>query len=296
MSTCFCRRTPPRIAAGSYENGELKLNRAQPIRMHVRAAFLWVAVSFAGNAWASTGACMNPSGQTVTGCFAVDGTFSGFITPADNQFSSADVGTNYLYNPTVADQGGSGWTFSSTGNTGGSNANGALIYGSQWYADAPPSGSQVAGLQQFSGSTSEASISQEVSGFTVGSDYAVTFDMAERAYLGKNPSAGDTIEVLLGGQILGTFTPTTMTWAPVTTGEMKATSTTMNLEFLSTSIGVLSTSEVDTLLTDVLIDDPTGVPEPATLALVGGGLLLVAAAARRRKRSGVSSAVDGSAT
>lgn len=258
------------------------MNRAQAVRLRARAAFLCVAVSLAGSAWASTGACLNPSGQTVSGCSAVDGTFSGFITPADNTFSSSGVGTNYLYNPTIADQGGTGWTFSSIGTAGGgTNDNGALIYGSQWYASAPPSGSQVAGLQQFSGSTTGASISQDVSGFTVGQDYAVTFDISERNGTCSScaPEAGDQIEVILGGVVLGTFTPTTDSWTQVTTGMMTATSSTMDLEFYSASLGTLSTSEVDALFTDVEIGDPsplfTGAPEPATMAMVGGGLMLL---------------------
>lgn len=260
------------------------MNRAQAIRLDMRAAFFCVALLFGGSAWASTGACLNPSGGTVSGCSAVDGTFSGFITPANNDFSSADVGTNYLYNPSIADQGGSGWTFSSIGTPGGgSNDNGALIYGSQWYTTAPPAGTQVAGLQQFSGSTAGASISQDISGFTAGDDYAVTFDIDLRS--SGNP--GDAIEVILGGQILGTFTPTTNTWTPVTTGMMAATSTTMNLEFYSASLGTLSSSEVDTLFTDVSIGDlGDPAPEPATLALIGGGLLLMAATLKRRKRPG----------
>ncbi len=263
----------------------------------MRGAFLCLALSFAGSAWASTGACLNPSGQTVSGCSAVDGTFSGFIIPGNNEFSSAATGTNYLYNPSGTD-----WTFSSNGNTGGPNSNGALTYGSEWYYTAPPAGTQVAGLQHFSGSTSGASISQDISGFTVGIDYAVTFDIDERNALcncvtggvAGSPADGDAIEVLLGGQVLGTFTPTTDTWNQVTTGMTVATSTTMNLEFYSASLGTLSTSEVDSLFTDVTIEDPT--PEPATLALVGGGLLLIAAVVRRRRRFGVSDAADASAT
>lgn len=251
------------------------MNRAPVVQLHFSVALAGVFLSLASVGWASSSSCSDPSGSS--GCSSVDSTFSAII-PANSTFESADVGTNYLYNPTIADQGGSGWTFDSNGNTGGADANGALIYGSTWYADAPPSGSQVAGLQQFSGSTSEASISQDISGFTVGADYDVTFDIAQRAYLGKNAAAGDTIEVLLGGQILGSFTPTTMTWTPVTTSVMQANSGSMTLEFLSTSTGVLSTSEVDTLFTNVSIDDPgpVGAPEPATFVLVGGTLLLLA--------------------
>jgi hypothetical protein len=265
------------------------MNRAPVVQLHFTVALAGAFLGLAGVGWASSTSCSSSSGSS--GCSSVDQAFSGTpaITPVNNDFQSADVGSNYLYNPTLTDQGGSGWTFSSIGTAGGgSNDNGALIYGSEWYADTAPGGSQVAGLQQFSGSTSQASISQEISGFTVGADYDVSLYMTERAYLGKNPSAGDTIEVLLGGQVLGTFTPTTMTWTPVTTSVMQATATTMNLEFLSTSTGVLSTSEVDTLFTDVSIfdpGDPTGVPEPASYLLVGGTLLMLAGLRKLRGSS-----------
>lgn len=246
------------------------------------------ALAFAGIGWASTGACLNPSGTAVSGCSTLDVTFSSFITPANNDFSSAGVGTNYLYNPTVADQGGSGWTFTSVGTPGGgSGDNGALIYGSQWYAGTAPGGSQVAGLQQFSGTTAEASISQEVSGFTVGDSYGVQFYDALRVTPGSNTTEpGDTIEVLLGGQLLGTFTPSTSTWTEVTTGTMIATSGTMDLEFVSASGGTLSSSEVDTLLDDVMIGevgDPT--PEPASLILAAGGLAFLLGWRKLRTRS-----------
>lgn len=263
------------------------MNRSKTIGLYLRTGFICVALSCTGSAWASTGACLNPSGQWASGCSAVDGSFDGFITPVNNTFNDSSVGSNYQYNPT-----GTGWLFNSVGTAGGgSDDNGALIYGSEWYASAPPDGSQVAGLQQYSGSTTGASISQEVSGFNVGASYAVTFDIDERngkcscvtGGQSNTPSAADAIEVILGGVVLGTFTPTTDTWTQVTTGQMVATSSTMDLEFYSASTGVLSTSQVNSLFTDVMIEDPT--PEPATLALVGGGLLLLAGL-RRRNRSG----------
>lgn len=257
------------------------------VKLSLAGAFL----TFASIGWASAGACLNPSGTTVAGCTTVDGNFSSFITPVNNDFSAPDVGSNYLYNPTLADQGGSGWTFDSIGTAGGgTNDNGALIYGSEWYAGTPPGGSQVAGLQQFSGTTAEASISQEITGFAVGQSYGVDFYIALRngkcscvtGGLPNTPNPGDTIEVLLGGQLLGTFTPSTATWTEITTGTMVANSTTMDLEFVSASGGTLSSRELDTLIDDVMVGEET--PEPSTLILAAGGLAFLAGRRRLRTR------------
>ena len=255
------------------------MNKAHMIRSQIRNAFLGALLCVAGTAWGSTGACLNTSGQTVSGCSAVDVAFSSFMIPVNNDFSAPVVNTNYLYNPTLADQGGTGWVFTSSGVAGGgSNDSGALIYGSEWYSTAPPAGTQAAGLQQFAGSTTAASISQDVSGFTIGSDYAVTFNIDDRSAPCTCAAAdepGAPIEVLLGGQILGTFTPTSNTWTPVTTGMMTATSTSMTLSY-SPGAGTISSSEIDSLLTDVMIGDPSDAPEPATLGLIAGGLALLA--------------------
>ncbi len=245
-----------------------------PGRSPTLIVFAAMLAWFASASWASSSSCTT-SGNS--GCASVDADFSALsvIVPANNDFNSSGVGTNYLYNPTIADQGGSGWEFNSVGTAGGgSNDNGALIYGSQWYAATPPGGPDVAGLQQFSGSTQEASISQEVSGFNVGSLYDVNFYIAQRddSFFGAEP--GDAIEVVLGGQILGTYTPKTTTWTPITTGLVQATSTSMDLQFVSTSTGLLSTPEVDALFDDVTIDDPDAVPEPSSLTLAGGALML----------------------
>ena len=249
---------------------------------------------FASASWAGTSSCSTAGSSS--GCSSVDQSFSGLsvIIPANNDFNSSGVGTNYLYNPTLADQGGSGWEFNSVGTPGGgSNDNGALIYGSQWYAGTAPGGPDVAGLQQFSGSTQAASISQLVSGFTVGADYDVSFYMAQRDIQTLGVSAGDTIQVLLGGQILGTYTPTTTTWTPVTTGVMQATASTLNLEFVSTSVGALSTPEVDTLFDDVIINDPNPAPEPSTMALAGGVLVLLVLLKKLPRKRANSGSVAG---
>jgi hypothetical protein len=252
------------------------MNRQQTIR-HGTFAFAGAFLMFASVSSASTGSCASPDGSA--GCSTVDQAFLS-IVPANNSFEGGDpAGTNFIYNPSIATQGGTGWTFNSSGgNTGGGG--GALIYGSNWYAAPAPDGGEVAGLQQFTGSTAQASISQVINGFIVGNFYDVNFDIAQRDIPALGISPGDTIEVLLGGQILGTYTPTTTTWTAVTTSTIQAATTSMNLQFLSMSTGTLASSEVDTLFDDVIIADP--VPEPAAFWLVAGSLGLLAAGRKMR--------------
>src|SRR5262249_11010004 len=101
------------------------------------------------------------------------------------------VGTGalaYEYEPT-----GGAWTFTGQGVGVAGNGSGFTSGNSD-----APQGSQVAFLQGAAGS-----ISQEINA-TVGGSYTVSFQAAQR---GNFQATSQTIQVLVDGQVSGTFTP-----------------------------------------------------------------------------------------
>ena len=115
----------------------------------------------------------------------------------------------YTYNPVV-----SGATFSGGAGISANN--------SPWGFAAAPDGNQVAFLQAV------ATISLNVTGLTPGASYNVNFWMAQRT--GQlNPVA-----VSINGTALGTFTPASNAFAPISTPAFVATSSTETLTFSST--------------------------------------------------------------
>jgi hypothetical protein len=122
---------------------------------------------------------------------------AGNPTVADAGFETPALGyAKYQYNPT-----GSSWTFN--------NAAGIAANGSAFTANNPnaPQGRQVAFLQE------TGSFSQNIS-FRVGS-YQVSFYAAQRK--GANKSVQD-FQVLIDGDVVGTFTPTSFKYKQYSTG------------------------------------------------------------------------------
>jgi hypothetical protein len=118
----------------------------------------------------------------------------------------------------------------------------------------------------------DGSVSQQLSGFTNGQTYDLSFYLGSR-YIGG--MGNQTVEVLINSVVIGTYalsssTPFTLENLSFTyTGSGPAT-----LEFLGTASG-----DQTAFLTDVGI---TATPEPVTLMLFGTGLLGIGGMVRRK--------------
>ena len=120
-------------------------------------------------------------------------------TVGDSGFEAVNVGGGYQYNPT-----GSAWAFSgSPGNGSGVAGNGSAFTSGN---PAAPQGSQVAFLQ------GQASITQTVAGWAAGT-YAISFEAARRG----NYGGVEDFEVLVDGNVVGTFKPSTTSYQAYTT-------------------------------------------------------------------------------
>ncbi len=176
--------------------------------------------------------------------------------------------------------GNSGWGYLSgspdgTWTYGG--VSGVANENTPWLAGAPPDGTQAAFCQN-----PGCTISQSITGFLIGDSYAVSF------YFAAAMSYPQVIEVQLGGAGLGAYSPTTSTFAPVTTVSMQATSDTMQLSF--TGLPVFFGSNQTTVIDLVTIQDtsPTPTPEPSTLLLVVAGLALAGYLGKKRDRRAIT--------
>jgi alpha-L-rhamnosidase len=139
---------------------------------------------------------------------------SGFETPS--------VGT-FQYNPS-----GASWTFSAqSGNNGsGLTPNGTLFNSSNPNA---PEGTQVAFLQSIS------SISQAISGFVPGAQYAVTFSAAQRA--GQYQQSRQTWDLRVDNTVVASYAPPATATSYVDyTANFTATAVTHTLTFAGTDL------------------------------------------------------------
>ena len=189
-----------------------------------------------------------------------------FVTPAgaiaivNPSFESPDLGAGgYGYQPA-----GATWTFSAGAGIAGT--------GSPWIAGSPPDGNQAA-FMQATGSWS-ATISQILTGFTIGDSYSVTF------YVALRPGAlfADPVQVLLGGTSLGNYLPTSTGFVQETTASVVATVTSMTLTF--TDQGTVF-GDIDSAIDDISINESNAAPEPASILLLGAGLFGLASLHRR---------------
>src|SRR5258708_6764472 len=99
------------------------------------------------------------------------------VFPANASFETPNVsGSFFEYNPSIAEQGGAGWTFL--------NLSGITAGQVGFAGPAAPNGAQYAFLQNANGSTSQ--IAQTVSGFTDGT-YTLSFFASFRDVSAANP-------------------------------------------------------------------------------------------------------------
>ncbi len=187
---------------------------------------------------------------------ASSGAFAADPALVNTSFETTTVGGGYAYG-NVAD----GWLF--TGSAGVS-ANGTAWNG------VTSSGSHFAFLQQIS------SVSQT---FTSSSafDYSFTFDTALRP--GYNP--GQTVQVVMDGQLLGTVSSLTTTW---TTASFSAANIGAGTHTLTFS-GTAATSGDTSAFLDNVRMTVTPVPEPESYAMLLAGLGLLGFMARRKQQT-----------
>ena len=129
----------------------------------------------------------------------------------DPGFEQVVVGAgHYQYDPT-----GSPWTFSGSAGISGNN--------SQFTAGNPPApqGSQVAFLQ------STGSFTQSVADWAAGS-YVLTFDAAQR---GNHQASQQNFNVLIDGNVVGTFTPSGTSYESYSTTAFTVTAGTHTVTF-----------------------------------------------------------------
>ncbi|HEX7325973.1 MAG TPA: DUF642 domain-containing protein [Rhodanobacteraceae bacterium] len=166
---------------------------------------------------------------------------------------------------------------------GGANTGKEML----WAASAPPSGSgSFVALDGDQTSGVQSSISQTLTGLTVGQTYAVTFDWGLAQMQSRNGATTNSLKVSFGD-----LTQTTPVMDDAShsfngwfsqTFNFKADSTSALLSFLA--VGTPSSLPPMALLSNVSI---AAVPEPPVLAMFGGGLLglgLLTVFARRRQQ------------
>ena len=153
---------------------------------------------------------------TITGTGSGSGSGSGSAPMVgDSGFEAVPAAAGgYLYDPS-----GSAWTFSgSPGSGSGVTANGSPFTSGN---PAAPQGSQVAFLQN------NGTITQSVASWGAGT-YAISFDAAHRG----NYGGVEDFEVLVDGNVVGTFRPTTTSYQSYTTGSFTVSAGSHVIEFL----------------------------------------------------------------
>ena len=166
-------------------------------------------------------------------------------TIGDYSFEQVQVGAgNFQYNPS-----GSAWTFSpaADGGSGLAANNSGFTVGN----GPAPQGNQVAFLQSY------GTITQSVAGWGAGS-YTLSFYTAQR---GNQAASAEDFEVLVDGNVVGTFKPVGPMYQFVTTASFTVTAGAHAIEFKGLdSVGGDNTA---------LIDDVTVAVATATVPTIG---------------------------
>ena len=131
-------------------------------------------------------------------------------SPSDSGFEAATLSDSpFAYDPT-----GTPWTFA--GQSGVSGNGSGFTAGNA----GAPQGKQVAFVQN------QGVISQSVSNWAAGS-YAIAFQLAQRANYGST----QTLQVLVDGAVVGTFTPTPGSYQSVKTGSFSVSAGSHTISF-----------------------------------------------------------------
>jgi hypothetical protein len=195
---------------------------------------------------------------------------------ADNSFEmlpSGDgnsySGPGYLYRPTFAS---SLWNWSGSA--------GIAANGSDFGNANAPDGVQVAFIQRATGQ-----IYQDLTGLTVGERYLVSFDAAQRwnSTSSENISQGigfggtEDFKVLWDGTSIGSFTPTSTSFATYYTASFVATAPTARLTFQAIdTLGGDRTAFLDSIQIN-------SAPEPWNAITLLSGLGVIALGLRRKR-------------
>jgi YD repeat-containing protein len=161
-------------------------------------------------------------------------------------FETPSLSNGFQYSPS-----GASWTFASAGVAGNSSA---FTNGNP----AAPEGSQVAFIQG-----GGAYISQQVSGFQIGTKYVITFSTAQR---GNCCNAGGLdFQVLIDNTPVGTFKPLSTNYVAAAANIFTATGGTHTLKF----VGVNSSGGDNTAFIDNIQISPATQPPPVSAANSG---------------------------
>jgi hypothetical protein len=189
-----------------------------------------------------------------------------------------------------------GWTTSSssnnltfvdvpTGNNGSTTAGSNSTYPVQRDPGISPAGGNI--IQSDGSPSYTAGIYQTISGLVFGESYTLTFYQAGSEQVGFSPPAGTTTtedwRVSLGTSTLTSATMYGSEGWELETMTFTASATRETLEFLAQ--GTPTGAPPTVFLSGVSLD-PTSVPEPASVALIGVGSILLGAVRRRRRKRG----------
>jgi hypothetical protein len=225
---------------------------------------------------------------------SADATAINLVT--NGNFNTTTFTTNSQFGTGYGGQGVTGWTGgggyqlyyfagTATTNSAASQYDNGYNTGSEklWSIATPPVGNgNFVALDADPSVGGGGSISQTLTGLTVGEHYLLTFDWATTQLQSRSGATMDDVKVSLGGQSFTTATvndasQSSTPWLQQTFA-YTATSTTETLTFLAQ--GSPSGLPPVVALDGVSVVDA---PEPSSIALLGGGLALVGFIARKRR-------------